>query len=143
MRKSILGFFAGLILVFVIAGSCKKKSSPSPPPPPPTEANLVVTLTPPANSVQSAAPQVDFPLTVLVTSAMPPQGVSITVSAKKDDGSGAAAFFNGNSTTSNATSNFTITGTPTNVVCLTTVTITSVSKPTNSWTGSFRYSRKP
>lgn len=142
MRRSFVSIIACLALLFVIRGSCKKKSSP-PPPPPPTEANLVVTLTPPANSVQPAAPQADFPLTIAITSTMPAQGVSIVISAKKDDGSGAAAFFNANSNSTSPNNNFSITGTPTNVVCLATVTVTSVSKPTNTWTGSFRYSRKP
>jgi hypothetical protein len=137
MRKSIVPVFGGLLLLFAIVGSCKKKSSP-PPPPPPTEANLVVTLTPPANSVQPAAPQIDFPLTVLVTSVMPAQGVSITVSAKKDDGSGSAAFFNDQKTNSAASNAVSIRGTPTNVVCLTTVSVTSVSERTNTWAGAYR-----
>jgi len=36
-----------------------------------TEANLAVTLNPPAGSTQPAAPQTDFPLTVTITSTMP------------------------------------------------------------------------
>ena len=44
-----------------------------------SEENLVVTLNPPANSVQPAAPQTDFSLTVSITSAMPSQGVTIHV----------------------------------------------------------------
>ncbi|HLF44879.1 MAG TPA: hypothetical protein VI548_00530 [Chitinophagaceae bacterium] len=142
MRKSVVCVFAGIAILFIITGSCKKKTTP-PPPPPPTEATLAVTLTPPVNSVQPAAPQTDFPLTVSITSTMPAQGVTIVISAKKDDGSGAAAFFNSSTNSSIANNSFTITGTPTNVVCLTTVTVTSVSKPTNTWTGSYRYSRKP
>ena len=109
-----------------------------------TEANLAVTLNPPAGSTQPAAPQVDFPLTVSITSTMPSQGVTIDVNSKKDDGSGAAPFYSpAQTTTSSANTNFTITGTPTGVVCITTVTVTSKSKPTNTWTGSYRYTRKP
>lgn len=140
MIKSLVRVFACLTLIFVIIGSCKKK--PTTPPAP--EPNLVVTLTPPVNSVQAATPQVDFPLIVTINSAMPPQGVTITVTAKKDDGSGAAAFYTSPGTSSsNAINNFTITGTPTNVICLTTVTVTSKTKPANTWTGTYRYSRKP
>jgi hypothetical protein len=29
------------------------------------------------------------------------------------------------------------------VMCVTTVTVTSKSKPSNTWTGSYRYTRKP
>ena len=108
-----------------------------------SEANLVVTLNPPANTTQPAAPQTDFPLTVTITSAMPPQGVTIDVVVKKDDGSGATVFTANNPGTTNPVTNFTITGTPTGVVCVTTVTVTSKSKATNTVTLSYRYSRKP
>ena len=107
-----------------------------------TEANLVVTLNPPASSTQPAAPQVDFPLTVTVTSTMPPQGVTIDVKAAPD-GSATNFFTETKSATSSAPTPFTITGTPVGVVCVTTVTVTSKSKPANTWTGSYRYTRKP
>ena len=106
-----------------------------------TEANLVVTLNPAENTVQPAAAQTDFSLTVSITSTIPPQGVTIDVVVKKDDGSGTTVFTESKSSTS-ATNNFTITGTPSGVVCVTTVTVTSKTKPTNKWTGSYRYSRK-
>lgn len=108
-----------------------------------SEANLVVTLNPPANTNQPASPQTDFPLTVTITSTMPPQGVTIDVVVKKDDGSGATVFTANNPGTTNPVTNFTITGTPTGVVCVTTVTVTSKSKATNTVTLSYRYSRKP
>jgi hypothetical protein len=107
-----------------------------------TEANLAVTLNPPANSNQPAAPQTDFPLTVSITSTMPPQGVTIDVVVKKDDGSGATVFTANNPGTTNPVTTFTITGTPAGVVCVTTVTVTSKSKVTNTVTLSYRYSRK-
>ena len=107
-----------------------------------SEANLVVTLTPPAGSTQPAAPQVDFPLTVSITSTMPPQGVSIDVKAAPD-GSTVNFFTQSIPTTTSANTNFNITGTPTGVVCVVTVTVTSKSKPANTWTGSYRYTRKP
>jgi hypothetical protein len=108
-----------------------------------TEANLAVTLNPPANSTQPAAPQTDFPLTVTITSTMPPRGVTIDVVVKKDDGSGTTVFTANNPGTASPTTNFTITGTPASVVCVTTVTVTSKSKATNTVTLSYRYSRKP
>jgi hypothetical protein len=74
---------------------------------------------------------------------MPPQGVTIVVSAKKDDGSGAGDFFNTSTNSSNTLNNFTITNTPASVVCVATVTVTSRTSTTNTWTGTFRYSRKP
>ena len=129
-----------LVSSFLLMARCGSKTKP---PAPPSEANLAVTLTPPENSTQAPVPQTDFPLVVTVTSTMPSQGVTISVNAKKDDGSGSAPFFTTSSTTSSATSNFSIINTPTSVVCLTTVTVTSISKASNTWTGTYRYSRKP
>jgi hypothetical protein len=104
------------------------------------EADLAVTLTPPTGSTQ--APSVGpFNLSVAVTSAMPPSGVKIDVSAKRDDGSN-TVFFTQTLTNSTATNNFSITNTPNTVVCLVEVKVTSVSKATNVWNGSYRYSKK-
>lgn len=142
MRKNFILGFAIVLLMAVVTGSCSDKgggggTSGG------DEVNLAVTLNPPAGSTQSAAPQTDFPLTVTITSTMPSQGVTIDVNAKKDDGSGAAPFYTESKSSSGAINNFTITNTPTGVVCLTTVTVTSKSKPTNTVTLTYRYSRKP
>ena len=140
MRRLLISVFVSAAVVFGLGGSCGKGSDPAPNP---GEANLQVTLTPPNGSTQPAAPQTTFPLTVTVTSTMPPQGVQIDVSAKKDDGSSDPAFFTASQTTSNPVTNFTITNTPVNVVCIVNVTVTSKTKATNKWIGNFRYSRKP
>ena len=104
------------------------------------EANLAVTLNPPANSAQPAAPQVDFPLTVSITSAMPSQGVTIDVKAAPDGST--TNFFTESRSSTTANNNFTITGTPVGVTCVTTVTVTSKTKATNTVTLSYRYARK-
>ena len=105
------------------------------------EANLAVTLNPPAGSTQPAAPQTDFPLTVSITSTMPAQGVTIDVKAAPDGTS--TNFFTETRSSTTPNNNFTITGTPTGVVCMTTVTVTSKTKATNTVTLSYRYTRKP
>jgi hypothetical protein len=105
------------------------------------EANLLVTLNPPAGSTQPAAPQVDFPLTVSIASTMPPQGVTIDVKAAPDGTT--TNFFTETRSSTTANNNFTITGTPVGVVCVTTVTVTSKTKATNTVTLSYRYTRKP
>ncbi len=136
MRKILVYFI--LASAIIITARCGSKTKP----PAPSEANLVVTLTPPENSTQAPAPQLDFPLVVTITSTMPPQGVTISVTAKREDNS--VVFFTSPVTsTSSATSNFSIIGTPVSVVCITTVTVTSKTKATNTWTGTYRYSRKP
>ena len=106
-----------------------------------SEANLAVTLNPPANSTQPAIPQTTFPLTVSITSPMPSQGVTIDVKAAPDGST--TNFFTESRSSTSADNNFTITGTPTSVVCVTTVTVTSKTKATNTITLSYRYSRKP
>jgi len=144
MRSNFLYWVFAFVLLTGMLSSCKKGSSGGgggggggg-------EATLNVTINPPVNSVQPAAPQADFPVSVTINSAMPPQGVTIVVSAKKDDGSGAPDFFSTSLVTSNATNNFTITNTPVSVVCVATVTVTSRTSATNTWTGTFRFSRKP
>jgi len=104
------------------------------------EANLAITLNPPANSTQPAAPQTDFPLSVSITSTMPPQGVTIDVKAAPDGST--TNFFTENRSSTQANNNFTITGTPVGPVCVVTVTVTSKTKATNTVTASYRYSRK-
>src|SRR6187401_3376610 len=116
MKKRLLQLFIVPTIIFGI-GSCSDKGGGGGGST--DESNLVVTLNPPAGSTQPAAPQIDFPLNVSITSTMPPQGVTIDVVVKKDDGSGATVFTETRSN-SNATNNFNITGTPTGVVCVTT-----------------------
>jgi len=140
MKKLLFQLFAAS-LVIVLSDSCSSKGGGDDGGGT-TEANLVVTLNPPVGSNQPAAPQADFLLTVSITSTMPAQGVTIDVTAKKDDGSGAAPFFTESRSSTSANNNFTITGTPVGVVCLTTVTVTSKSKPSNIWSGTYRYTRK-
>jgi hypothetical protein len=133
--KQLAVVFTLIACMCLLSGSgCKKSSSK-------TEANLVVEIDPPNGSVQ--APSIGpFNLKVTVTSAMPPSGVKIEVTAKKDDGSGSPAFFSTSINTSSSVTNIDITNTPLNVQCLVEVKVTSLTKSTNQWTGSYRYSRK-
>ena len=139
MKKVLLQFFMVPAVIFGI-GSCSDKGGGGGGGGG-GEANLAVTLNPPANSTQPAAPQVDFPLTVSITSTMPPQGVTIDVKAAPDGST--TNFFTESRSSTTANNNFTITATPVGVTCVTTVTVTSKSKATNTVTLSYRYSRKP
>ena len=136
MKKRLLQLFIVPAIIFGI-GSCSDKGGGGGG----DEANLVVTLNPPAGSTQPAAPQIDFPLTVSITSTMPPLGVTIDVKAAPDGST--TNFFTDTKSTTSPSTNFTIQNTPTGVVCVATVTVTSKTKATNTWTGSFRYTRKP
>ena len=136
MKKTLLQLLIVPAIIFCI-GSCSDKGGGGNG----DEANLVVTLNPPAGSTQPAAPQIDFPLTVSITSTMPPQGVTIDVKAAPDGS--ATNFFTESKSSTTVNNNFTITGTPSGVVCVTTVTVTSKTKATNTVTLSYRYTRKP
>ena len=111
MRKNFLYVFVVMSLMAVVTGSCSNKGGGGGGGNPGGggEVNLGVTLNPPAGSTQPAAPQTDFPLTVTIATTMPPQGVTIDVNAKKDDGSGAAPFYSESRSSSGAINNFTIT----------------------------------
>lgn len=128
------------ISTILVSSGCKKSSGGGGGGGGTTEANLAVTITPPNGSVQPASVG-PFDLQVQVTSTMPPGGVKIEVTAKRED-TGVQHFSQTIANTSTATSNFSITNTPLNVSCLVDVKVTSNSKPTNTWSGSYRYSRK-
>ena len=132
MAKS-LAIISFLFSLFLVTG-CKKSSSSS-------EANLAVQTNPASGSF--LLPSIEpFNLTVTITSAMPSGGVKIEVSAKKDDGSGSAPFYSTSMNTTNSVSNFTITNTPVGVQILVEIKVTSLSKSSNQWMGSYHYSRK-
>jgi hypothetical protein len=105
------------------------------------EANLAVTLNPPVGSNQAAS-NGPFNLTVTITSTMPPNGVKIEITAKKDDGTNPPAFFTSTNNSTNSVNNYTITNTPATSLCVVDVKVTSLTKSTNVWTGQYRYSRK-
>lgn len=105
------------------------------------EANLAVTTTPPVGSVQPPS-NGPFQLTVTITSTMPPNGVKIEVNARKDDGTNPAPFFTTTVNSTTSINNFTITNTPAATQCIVDIKVTSLTKATNTWTGTYRYSRK-
>ena len=136
MRTAL--FLTGFALVnLVMMSSCGGGGDD---PPPPNEANLAVTTDPANGTVQPPALG-PYNLKVTITSAMPPNGVKIEVSAKKDDGSN-TVFFSTSVNRTTAVSDFTITGTPAATQCLVETKVTSLTKPSNQWSGSYRYSSK-
>jgi hypothetical protein len=123
------------VLGLCLSIGCKKGSSN----PPPSEANLVVQTNPANGSFQ--LPSIEpFNLTVTITSTMPPSGVKIDVSAKREDNS--STFYTESRNTTSASNNFTITNTPIGVQCIVEIKVTSLSKSSNQWSGSYHYSRK-
>jgi len=132
MRTIVLGILS-VFLVSTALVSCSKGGGSG-------EAALVVSTTPTDKSVQAASPG-PFTLSVDVTSAMPPQGVTIAVTASID-GTSNSTFYTKSTSTTTAVTNFTLTGTPTGVSCLVNISVTSNDKASNVWTGSYNYSAK-
>ena len=121
--------------------ACGKGKGPDEPPPEPEEANRVV-VTDPATGAGLAPALGPYAVRVSVTSVMPRTGVKVEVKARKDDGSGAPAFFNNSVNSMSAVNNIAITGVPANTVCLVEIKVTSLTKPSNTWNGSYRFSSK-
>lgn len=106
-----------------------------------TEENLVVQTTPVANGhLEAPAPGPNFPLNVTITSKMPSSGVKIDVTAKPDGGT--VPFYSTSVNTTSASNDFSITGSTAGIVNVVSVTVTSLTKSTNTWSGSYKYSRK-
>src|SRR5450432_1729901 len=124
--------FALLIssLVFVVLPCCKKSNANN-------EAGLVAETTPANNSNNLNILGPDFPLKIEITSAMPKNGVKIDITAKQD-GSANPAFFTSSNTTNAPQNNYTITGTPSAITVVVNITITSLTKSSNTWMGSYR-----
>jgi len=115
-----------------------KKSTPAPPA---VEETLVVMTTPEAGSTQLPQPLGNgLPLSVKVTSTMPADGVIVNVVAQNEITN--ATFYTQSVTNKLSSNSFVITGTPVGWACIATITVTSVKKPSNTWSGTVRFSGK-
>ncbi|MFT3937157.1 MAG: hypothetical protein QM726_26330 [Chitinophagaceae bacterium] len=132
MKKLVLAL-SMIALVFTGFLSCKKSKTDS-------EPYLTVETTPAnkSNNLNILGP--DFPLKVEITSVMPAKGVKIVVNAMQDGGT--TAFFSATSNSTAPQNDYTITNTPSGVTCVVTITVTSLSQSSNTWSGSYRYSKK-
>ncbi|MHA4810119.1 hypothetical protein ACX0G9_18540 [Flavitalea flava] len=127
-----LFFTIGTLLLLIFITSCGgSKSTP--------EAALTVTTTPASGTVQTPSPG-PFNLNVKITSAMPGKGVKIAISAAPDGSS--TTFYTNTVNSTQASNDFSIANTPPATVSVVTIKVTSLSTPTNTWTGSYRYSLK-
>lgn len=125
------------VLLLVLVSSCDscKKDKPEPP----QEANLVVRLNPEPVSGLNQAMGAAHTFKVAVQSVMPAQGVTIKVDYVKDSG---GSVFSHTQTSPASETPVTITGIPFNQVGTVTVVVTSVSKPANTVTKTFKLVRK-
>jgi len=125
-----------VVMILGLMPNCKKKKGDDPCA---TQTAISATTSPAINSVQAPSPGPNFPLRITITN-LPSTGVSITVKAKPE--AGGTEFFSETRNSTTAVNDFTITGTPLNVVSIVEITITSSNCPANKWTGSYKYSRK-
>ncbi len=139
---SISKFFI-VFFVLVTSISCSKGGGGGSTPVTPAEADLAITLNPVTGSnLAPAALTSGLPLVVTITSTIPSGGVKIDVTAKLETGS-TNFFTGGTASTSILVNNYTITSIPTGgAACVCNVTVTSLSKSSNVWTGSFRFANK-
>jgi len=138
MRKSIIPVLA-LACIVAVSQFCSKGGGGGNQPC--SESGISATTTPALNTVDPPAPGPDFPLTVNVSNA-PSAGATISVKAAPESPAGAAAFYTESRTATSGANSFTITGTPSATSCIVTVTVTSKSCSTNTFSGTYRYSRK-
>lgn len=124
------------MIALLATPACKKHKDSAP-----GETRLTVQTTPATGLTDPAAPGPDFYPIIQITSAMPSGGVKIELTAKVD-GAGTAPFFTYSKNSTSASNNITITGTPSGVICLVSITVTSLSDAGNVWNGSYRYSAK-
>ncbi len=133
MKKIVLAIIMA-VLVIAAMPSCKKTKAA-------TEASLVVETTPANKSINLNILGPDFPLKVEITSVMPASGVKIEITAAPES-TPTATFYTASGNSTAPQNNYSITNTPSAVTCVVTVTVTSLSSPSNKWVGSYRYSKK-
>jgi hypothetical protein len=137
LRSYLLPILALLVISFT---ACKKKNSNAGDPAP-QEEGLVITLENVTEGQYTASPGPDYSFQVKVTSAMPTQGVSVTVTAITDPG-GILIPQNLIAPTTDGTITINLTGLEPIRTVKVTVTITSVGKSNNTVTKSFWITNK-
>ncbi|MFT3826012.1 MAG: hypothetical protein QM731_18975 [Chitinophagaceae bacterium] len=105
-----------------------------------SETAMTVTTSPAIGTVDPPAPGPNFPLQVNITANLPSAGATVVVTAKPE--STGTAFFTETRVVTAANNTFTITNTPASTSCIVTVTVTSKSCASNTFSGTYRYSRK-
>lgn len=139
MKNSISLLLACAVIIIVMP-FCGKGGGGGTTDPCTSDPKVVISTSPAAGSTEAPAPGPTFPLRVTVSSTLPTSGVTIEVKAHPE-GSTTNFFTETKSSTSKDT-DFTITGTPSTVICVVEVTVTSKSCNTNKATASYRYSKK-
>jgi len=133
--NSLMAWMMVSIVAFGMFG-CKKST-----PAPAVEETLVVITTPATGTTLMPQPLGNgLPIEVKVTSAMPSDGVIVKVVGQNEITN--ATFYTQSITNKLSTNNFVVTGIPIGWACIATITVTSVKKASNTWSGTVRFSGK-
>lgn len=140
MNAIIRSFLVLFVFSFFLSTACNDKGNNPPTPPPVTEDNLVISIEPDPGTTVVKALGATYDFKLNITSKMPPQGVTITVTYKKDSDN--TTLFSQTLQSSTTPVNITISNIPQNDVGTVTITVTSKSKASNTATKSFKLTRK-
>jgi hypothetical protein len=125
--KKMIPYLLSVFLLFALYACSKKPGIP-------TEETLDVKLS--AAAIETI-PSPSYSFTVDIKSKMPVNGITIKIEVKREDTN--ADVYNVQTNSAFASTGFTISPLPPGqVFCKASVTVTSVTTPTNVWTGSFR-----
>jgi len=139
MNSIIRSFLVLFVFSFFLSTACNDKGGGTTPPVV-AEENLVISIEPDpgATVVKALGATFDFKLNII--SKIPPQGVTITVTYKKDSDN--TTLFSQTLQSSSTPVNISISNIPQNDVGTVIITVTSKSKASNTATKSFKLTRK-
>ena len=137
-----------ILLIFSLSACSKGGDSPSPTPTPPvavlTESDIAFKVDISGSEINYsnvfAVVGTSIAINANITSTLPKDGVTVDVNVKKKSDN--TAVFSNNTSSSAASNPITITGLVPGVLCVTTVTVTSKSKSSNTLTKTFEIASK-
>lgn len=135
MRKLKIGLL--IVLTAAVFLACKKSSSGGGNV---DEENLVIALDPDPGSTIVQSLGASYPFNILIQSKMPPTGVDIDISCKKESDN--TIVFSQKLQTSLSSTAVSINSLPFNEITIATIVVKSKSKPANASTKTFRLVKK-
>lgn len=132
-----------IVLCFLSFLGCKKDNGGGGGSSDPPEADLVVSINPDPGSSVAPALSSTYTFRVTISSTLPKNGVKFEMTGLKESDN--STFFSQTSQTSGNTVNYTdltISNLSPGILCVVTVDVTSLSKPSNKKTVTFKIARK-
>jgi hypothetical protein len=142
-RNPIIKYLVPCLLFLLCTGIsyCGKKGGGNPAPPPaPAEENLVISIDPDPGATTAAALGANYDFKVVIQSKMPTAGVKVDVACTRDADN--VSISSRSLTGSAATVNTFVDNLQPGQLYTVKVTVTSVSKPSNAASKTFKLARK-